>query len=97
MFVTDAQLLLGMGVPILVALIGLVWTNRSNNAAVTLLRAEMNGKFDVMNVQLAGISARLDAITRTQELMQQDLKRFFEIANSLDKRVSTLESKQERL
>ncbi len=84
---TNARLFLAMGVPIAFALIGLIWNNRSNHAEVALLRAEMNGKFDVVNMQLA-------TITRTLELIQQDLKQFHEITNSLGKRVLTLENKQ---
>ncbi len=87
MSMTNAQLFLAMGVPILVALIGLVWNNRSNHAEVALLRAEMNGKFDVINVQLA-------TITRTLEIIQQDLKHFHDVVDGIDKRVLTLEHKQ---
>ena len=85
---SNTQLFLAMGVPILVALIGLVWNNRSNHAEVALLRAEMNGKFDVVNVQLA-------TIARTLEVIQQDLKQFHEVTSSLDKRVLTLANKQQ--
>ncbi len=40
-----------------------------------VLRAEMNGKFDVIAVQLA-------AINRTLEIIQQDLKRFNEVTHT---------------
>ena len=91
---TNTQLFLAVGLPILIVVLGFIWNGKSSRAEtavlrgeMNVLRAEMNGKFDVISTQLA-------TITRTQELMQQDLKRFYEITTALDKRVLTLENKQ---
>lgn len=61
---------------------------------MNVLRAEMNGKFDVIAVQFAAIAVQLATINRTMEIIQQDLKRFNEVTNSLDKRLDVVENRR---
>lgn len=78
---TNSQLFIAVATPIVVILIGFIWQSKGIDG----LRAEVNGKLD-------GVNARLDMLTRSQEVMQSDMKEFIRVTHDLDKRVSRLES-----
>ncbi len=91
---TNTQLFVSICIPVFFIVLGFIWNAKTNRAEiatlrgeVNVLRAEMNGKFDVIAVQLA-------AINRTLEIIQQDLKRFNEVTTSIDKRLEAVENRR---
>ena len=96
--VTNTQLFISICVPVSVLILGFIWnakmycaeigTVRSNmnvlRSELNVFQVEINGKFDLIMIQLA-------AINRTMEIIQQDLKRFNEVTISLDKRLEVVE------
>ncbi len=89
---TNTQLFLAIGLPILIVVLGFVWNSKSNRAEIAILRGEMNVKFAEVNGKFDVIAVHLAAINRTLEIVQQDLKHFNDVMNGLDKRLQVLES-----
>ncbi len=98
---TNTQLFVSICVPVFFIVLGFIWNAKTNRAEIATLRGEMNvlkaetnGKFDVIAVQLAAVTVQLAAINRTLEIIQQDLRRFNEVTNSLDKRLEAVENRR---
>ena len=93
---TNVQLFIAVGVPVLVMIVGFVLQGRS----IDNLRNEMLARFDTVNGRIDGLSARIDSLsTRIDGLesrilvIESDLRQFYSITGNHEGRISAFEKR----
>jgi hypothetical protein len=94
---TDMQLYLAIGIPVVVMVLGFVWSStalRSEmNARFEGLNGSINARFDAVNARLDALSNRIDSLERRVAVIEADLRTFFSITGNHQARIENLEKR----
>ena len=90
---TNIQLFISVGVPLIVLIAGFVWQNRAIHEGLAALRNEMLSRFDGVKEQFDGVNARLDSLERRVGVIESDLRQFYSITGNHEGRISAIEKR----
>ncbi len=86
---TNVQLFIAVGVPVLVMIVGFVLQGRS----IDNLRNEMLARFEAVNSRIDGLGSRMDGLERRIGVIESDLRQFYSITGNHEGRISAFEKR----
>ena len=101
---TNTQLFIAVGVPVLVMIVGFVLQNRAFHGELNGLRSEMLARFDAvngriesnfnaLNARIDGLEKRIDGVEKRISVIEADLRQFYSITGNHEGRISAFEKR----